>query len=39
VPVNPLAVRFASVQVVDAGLSSAVKARLKALLIIGVKRG
>jgi len=39
VPVNPLAVRFTSVQVADAGLSSAVKARLKALLSIGVKRG
>ena len=38
-PVNPLAVRFASVQVVDAGLSNAVKARLKALLSVGVKRG
>ena len=39
VPVNPLAVRFASVQVADAGLSNAVKARLKALLSVGVKRG
>jgi len=39
VPVNPLAVRFTSVQVADAGLSNAVKARLKALLSVGVKRG
>ena len=39
VPVNPLAVRFASIQVADAGLSNAVKARLKALLSVGVKRG
>jgi murein DD-endopeptidase MepM/ murein hydrolase activator NlpD len=39
VPVNPLAVRFASVQVADAGLSNAVKARLKALLSVGTKRG
>jgi murein DD-endopeptidase MepM/ murein hydrolase activator NlpD len=38
-PVNPLAVRFASVQVADAGLSNAVKARLKALLAVGVKGG
>ena len=38
-PVNPLAVRFASVQVVDSGLANAVKARLKALLSVGVKRG
>jgi len=39
VPVNPLAVRFTSVQVADAGLSNAVKARLKALLSVGAKRG
>ena len=39
VPVNPLAVRFTSLQVADAGLSNAVKARLKALLSVGVKRG
>ena len=38
VAVNPLAVRFASVAVADAGLSKAVKARLKALLSVGVKR-
>ena len=38
-PVNPLAVRFASVQVVDTGLVNAVRARLKALLGVGAKRG
>jgi murein DD-endopeptidase MepM/ murein hydrolase activator NlpD len=38
-PVNPLAVRFAGVQVADTGLVNAVKARLKALLSVGVKRG
>jgi murein DD-endopeptidase MepM/ murein hydrolase activator NlpD len=38
-PVNPLAVRFAGVQVADTGLVNAVKARLKALLGVGVKRG
>lgn len=38
-PVNPLAVRFSSVQVADTGLVNAVKARLKALLSVGVKRG
>ena len=37
-PVNPLAVRFASVQVADTGLVNAVKARLKALLGVGAKR-
>ena len=37
-PVNPLSVRFTSVQVADAGVVSAVKARLKALLSVGVKR-
>jgi len=36
-PVNPLAVRFASVQVADTGLANAVKARLKALLSVGSK--
>jgi murein DD-endopeptidase MepM/ murein hydrolase activator NlpD len=39
VPVNPLSVRFASVQLVDNGVANAVKARLKALLGVGVKRG
>jgi murein DD-endopeptidase MepM/ murein hydrolase activator NlpD len=34
-PVNPMTVRFASTQVVDSGLASAVKARLKALLSVG----
>jgi murein DD-endopeptidase MepM/ murein hydrolase activator NlpD len=38
-PVNPLGVRFASVQVADAGVVNAVKARPKALLSVGVKRG
>lgn len=38
-PVNPLGVRFASVPVVDMHLADAVKARLKALLNVGVKRG
>jgi murein DD-endopeptidase MepM/ murein hydrolase activator NlpD len=38
-PVNPLAVRFTSAPVVDTHLADAVKARLKALLSIGVKRG
>jgi len=37
-PVNPLAVRFASVQVADTGIVNAVKARLKALLSVGLKR-
>jgi murein DD-endopeptidase MepM/ murein hydrolase activator NlpD len=37
-PVNPLAVRFASAPVVDTHLADAVKARLKALLSVGVKR-
>jgi murein DD-endopeptidase MepM/ murein hydrolase activator NlpD len=37
-PVNPLSVRFSSVQVVDTGVVNAVKARLKALLSVGVKR-
>ena len=38
-PVNPLGVRFVSAPVVDPHLGDAVKARLKALLSIGVKRG
>ena len=38
VPVNPLSVRFSAVQMADTGLASAVKARLKALLSVGVKR-
>ena len=38
-PVNPLAVRFSGVQVADTGLINAVKARLKALLSVGVTRG
>jgi len=38
-PVNPLAVRFTSAPVVDTHLAEAVKARLKALLSVGVKRG
>jgi murein DD-endopeptidase MepM/ murein hydrolase activator NlpD len=38
-PVNPLAVRFSSVQVADTGLVNAVKARLKALLSVGARRG
>jgi murein DD-endopeptidase MepM/ murein hydrolase activator NlpD len=38
-PVNPLSVRFTTVQVADAGLFNAVKARLKALLSVGMKRG
>jgi murein DD-endopeptidase MepM/ murein hydrolase activator NlpD len=38
-PINPLSVRFASVHVADTGLANAVKARLKALLSVGVRRG
>ena len=38
VPVNPLSVRFSSVQIVDSGMTDAVKARLKALLAVGVKK-
>jgi murein DD-endopeptidase MepM/ murein hydrolase activator NlpD len=38
VAVNPLSVRFASVQLVDNGMANAVKARLKALLSVGVKK-
>ncbi len=37
-PVNPLSVRFASAPVVDTHLVDAVKARLKALLSVGMKR-
>jgi murein DD-endopeptidase MepM/ murein hydrolase activator NlpD len=37
-PVNPLAVRFTSAPVVDTHVAEAVKARLKALLSVGVKR-
>jgi murein DD-endopeptidase MepM/ murein hydrolase activator NlpD len=37
VPVNPLSVRFSAVRMADPGLSNAVKARLKALLSVGVK--
>jgi murein DD-endopeptidase MepM/ murein hydrolase activator NlpD len=37
-PVNPLGVRFASAPVVDTHLAEAVKARLKQLLSVGVKR-
>ena len=39
VAVNPLSVRFASVQIVDNRQGQAVKARLKALLSVGTKRG
>jgi murein DD-endopeptidase MepM/ murein hydrolase activator NlpD len=38
-PVNPLAVRFTRAPVVDTHLAEAVKARLKALLSVGAKRG
>ena len=37
-PVNPLGVRFASAPAVDTHLADAVKARLKALLSVGIKR-
>jgi murein DD-endopeptidase MepM/ murein hydrolase activator NlpD len=37
-PVNPLGVRFARVRMADAGLANAVKARLKALLSVGMGR-
>lgn len=37
-PVNPLAVRFASAPIADTHLADAVKARLKALLSVGVHR-
>jgi hypothetical protein len=39
VPVNPLSVRFAATRMVDTGVADAVKARLKTLLSVGVKRG
>ena len=39
VKVNPLGVRFAAAPVVDRGLADAVKARLKALMQVGAKRG
>jgi len=38
-PVNPLGVYFAATPVADPHLADAVKARLKALLSVGVKRG
>jgi murein DD-endopeptidase MepM/ murein hydrolase activator NlpD len=38
-PVNPLGVRFSSAPVVNTEIAGAVKARLKALLSVGVKRG
>ena len=38
-PVNPLGVRFQSAPVVDTRLADAVKARLKQLLSVGVRRG
>ena len=38
-PVNPLSVRFAGTARVDTGQMAAVKARLKALLSVGPKRG
>jgi len=38
-PVNPLSVRFTTTPMVDTHLADAVKARLKALLNVGVKRG
>jgi murein DD-endopeptidase MepM/ murein hydrolase activator NlpD len=38
-PVNPLGVRFASAPAVDTRLADAVKARLRSLLSVGVKRG
>jgi murein DD-endopeptidase MepM/ murein hydrolase activator NlpD len=37
--VNPLSVRFAGTTVADSGTVNAIKARLKALLSVGVKRG
>ena len=37
-PVNPMGVRFASAPVVDIRVADAVKARLKALLSVGMKR-
>ena len=38
-PVNPLAVRFTTARVVDTHLAEGIKARLKALLGVGTKRG
>jgi hypothetical protein len=38
-PVNPLSVRFTSMPVVDTHVADAVKARLKALMSVGTKRG
>jgi murein DD-endopeptidase MepM/ murein hydrolase activator NlpD len=38
-PVNPLGVRFTSAPLVDPHLAEAIKARLHALLNVGVKRG
>jgi len=38
-PINPLGVRFTSVRMVDAGVASAIKARLRALLAVGTKHG
>jgi translation elongation factor EF-G len=38
-PVNPLSVRFTSTPVLDTHVADAVKARLKALLSVGAKRG
>lgn len=38
-PVNPLSIRLSSTQVVDPHLADAVKARLKALLEVPLKRG
>ena len=38
-PVNPLGVRFTSAPVVDTHLADAVRARLAALLAVGLKRG
>jgi murein DD-endopeptidase MepM/ murein hydrolase activator NlpD len=38
-PVNPLGVRFVSASMVDTNLVEGVKARLKALLSVGAKRG
>ena len=37
--VNPLSVRFAGTTVADTGTANAIKARLKALLSVGMKRG
>jgi murein DD-endopeptidase MepM/ murein hydrolase activator NlpD len=37
--VNPLSVRFAGTAIADSGTANAIKARLKALLSVGIKRG